>query len=73
MQKVALLIGISDYQYVSRLDTPINDIHGIRSILTLDFGFEVYCIEDPDKIALSNFSTFLRSLSENSISPKSKS
>jgi hypothetical protein len=39
-KKLALLIGIDDYENVSDLDGCVNDVENMRSLLRDKFGFE---------------------------------
>ena len=48
----ALVIGISDYDNVENLDTPINDTISIAKVLEDDYGFEVTQLLNADNISV---------------------
>lgn len=53
----AFLIGVQDYQYVTRLETPLNDVKSLAEVLRLDaHDFEVHePLINPGKQALEHF------------------
>lgn len=57
-RRVALVIGIADYQYVNKLSNPINDARAMQTLLELHC-FEVMAVHDanhePLLVALSEF------------------
>ena len=63
-ERVALVIGNSDYDHVSRLANPANDASDIGAALAR-LGFAVTKLENTDKEALENG---LKSLNENELS-----
>jgi hypothetical protein len=48
----ALVIGVEDYDNVEKLNTPVNDINDVASILEKDYGFVVKKVVNPDNISV---------------------
>lgn len=48
----ALVIGVEKYDKINDLDTPVNDINTIASILTKNYGFEVQKVINADDIGI---------------------
>ena len=66
-ERVALIIGNNNYQYVGSLSNPINDAKGIAQALK-SLGFKVIYQEDASKRAMQQaISKFTRQLRKNSI------
>ena len=61
-KRLALIIGVSDYQYASKLRNPINDANSMDNVL-LKLGFETVVLKNPTfkdfKLALNDFSDSL--------------
>lgn len=51
MNKTALCIGISDYDFASKLKNPLNDTDDIGGKLS-KLGFEITLVKNPDRIGL---------------------
>ena len=63
---VALLIGVEEYQKISPLDTPIDDVEAIEQVLTERYGFEVQTILDGSReVILDSLEELSESLSAN--------
>lgn len=48
----ALVIGVQNYDKINNLDTPINDINSIATLLTDQYGFEVQKVINADDVAV---------------------
>jgi len=61
-KRLALLIGVSNYEYANSLKNPYNDVNSMDNVLS-KLGFEVIKVNDPTlkdfKIALNNFGSDL--------------
>ncbi len=58
----ALLIGVQNYDYLKKLNTPINDITKLSNLLKNKYGFEITYLKDPKR---SDITHILNSLSRN--------
>ena len=61
-KRLALLIGISNYEFANKLKNPLNDVDSMKNVLS-KLGFEVVTVKDATfrkfKLELSNFGTNL--------------
>ena len=61
-KRLALLIGVSNYEYANALKNPLNDVNSMNDVL-LKLGFEVTILKDAPykkfKLALNDFGTSL--------------
>ncbi|WP_156820776.1 caspase family protein [Dasania marina] len=48
----ALVIGVQNYDKINNLDTPINDINAISSVLADQYGFQVQKVINADDVAV---------------------
>jgi len=57
-KRLALIIGVSDYQFASKLKNPINDANSMDNVLS-KLGFETIVLKNPSykdfKLALNDF------------------
>jgi len=71
-KRLALIIGISDYQFASKLKNPINDAFSMDSVLK-KLGFETIILKNPTykdfKLAINNFGMKLNEYKTKPTSP----
>lgn len=62
----ALVIGIDDYKYISKLGTAVRDAKAIAKLLAEHYGFNVQTLIDPDRADIVDaFDEYRESLTEN--------
>ena len=60
-KKVALIIGISDYENYPKLSTPLNDVRDMNNAL-IDIGFKTFTLKNGSQSRVSKNGFFYRLL-----------